>query len=177
MTDTERQDILPKNALPAKPTQVANTSNVQETRVDAKTRVSMSTKQAKLAVPNIPGFHLHWAVSRNVPRMRRAGYEFVNQDEVDINNFDIAGDPGMSGSSDLGSRISVAAGTDVDSGRLYLMKLPEAFWNEDCKKMEEANEAIAASIRGGNIGDSSADHQTHKYLKEGQKLFYPQNKR
>jgi len=172
-----REDILPKKDLPPKVDSDLNPANQPARRVTAETRIPMSSRNAKLAVPEIPGWHLHWAIGSKVNRMLKAGYDFVDQSEVDLNNFDLAGDAGTSGNTDLGSRVSVAAGADVDSGRLYLMKLPEEWWNEDCKRMEEANEKIAAGIRGGNIGDEGEDHKKHKYLKEGQKLFIPRDKR
>jgi hypothetical protein len=96
---------------------------------------------------------------------------------VDVNNFDLAGDPAASGNTDLGSRVSVSAGMDVDSGRLYLMKLRSEWWDEDCKKMEAANEKIAEGIRGGAIGGGGPGDHSRKYLKEGQELFIPASER
>ena len=83
----------------------------------------MSVRDLKLAVPEIEGYHLHYAHEKRVNRMLRAGYEFVDFDEVEVTNLDLAGDRGASGNSDLGSRVSVSAGDSSDSGRLVLMKL------------------------------------------------------
>lgn len=171
-------EVLPKSTAKApEPNPKVNPANAPSPRVTEETRIPMSVRDLKLAVPDIPGYHLHYAHERRVPRMLRAGYEFVEHGEVELNNTDLAGDRSMSGNTDLGSRVSVSAGDAEDSGRLVLMKIRQEWWDKDCAKIEEENEKIAASIRGGNVGDSSADHQAHKYLKEGQELFIPRNKR
>jgi len=173
------EQVLDKKAAatPTPEVKEANPSVTPAKRVTDETRIPMSLRQQKLAVPDIEGYHLHYAVDNRVARMLRAGYEYVGYDEVDLTNVDLAGDRGASGNSDLGSRVSLPAGDSVESGRLVLMKIRNEWWNQDCERMEQENEKIAARIRGGNIGDSSADHVSHKYLKEGQELFIPRKKR
>lgn len=177
MEPTKQTPILEKKASAPAPDLKVNPSVTPPTRVTEASRVPMSVRQQKLAVPDIPGYHLHYAMEKRVPAMLRAGYEFVSADEVDLTNLDIAGDRGTSGNTDLGSRVSISAGDSDDSGRLVLMKLRNEWWNQDCERMEQENEKIAARIRGGNIGDGSEDHSKHKYLKDGQELFIPRNKR
>lgn len=169
--------ILPKSqSAPANKPGV-NPSVTPAKRVTEKTRIPMSTRTGRLAVPDLEGFHLHWAHASRVERMLKAGYEFVEVGEVEVNNMDLAGDMGASGNTDLGSRVSISAGTDVDSGRLYLMKIRQEWRDQDLERMEQANEVIAAGIRGGTIGANGPGDQSNKYLKRGQELFIPRNKR
>src|SRR5574340_311333 len=88
----------------------------------------MSVGQRRLEVPRIDGYHLHWfrGTPGNIARAQQAGYEFVQKDEVSLNDFDLAGDGEDDKGSDLGSRVSVISGDDVSHngqpGRIYFMK-------------------------------------------------------
>jgi hypothetical protein len=148
----------------------------------------MSVPRQRLAVPEIPGFHLHWFLSQNVHRAIQAGYSFVEDDEVDVMNSGVADDAASSGSTDMGSRVSRFAGGLVqgttEPQRLYLMKLPQEWRNADMKKLEEMNERIAAALRGGNApgpgGVSTpegASDRGKRYLKAGQDLFFPKTRK
>ena len=172
------KEVLPKSTAPEQPKE-DNPSVTPSKRVTEETRIPMSTRTLKLEVPELAGYHLHWAVDTRVARMLRAGYERVMADEVDLTNLDIAGDRGASGNADMGSGVSVAAGESVESGRLILMKLRNDWWDADCKRIEAENEKIAAGLRGGTIGMEGPGDQSNRYnkLKEGQELFIPRNKR
>jgi hypothetical protein len=54
----------------------------------------MSVGMRRLEVPAIDGYHLHWFRGNpgNLNRALLAGYEFVEPEEVDLNDFDLAGD-------------------------------------------------------------------------------------
>src|SRR5574340_519779 len=69
----------------------------------------MSVGQRRLEVAPIDGYHLHWFRGNpgNIARAQQAGYEFVQKDEVSLNDFDLAGDGEDDKGSDLGSRVSV----------------------------------------------------------------------
>lgn len=139
-----------------------NPSNERASRVTEATRVPMSLPELKLAVPEIPGMHLHWFRGARVARAIQAGYEHVMADEVTIVNTGLADDASRSGNSDLGSRVSVVAGdADPDSGaveRLYLMKIRQEWWEQDQKALEAKNEKIAATLRGsGDIAPNPED--------------------
>jgi hypothetical protein len=165
-----------------------NPANPAPKRVTEATRIPMSVPRQRLAVPEIPGFHLHWFLSQNVHRAVQAGYSFVEDDEVDVVNSGVADDAASSGSTDMGSRVSRFAGGLVqgttEPQRLYLMKLPQEWRNADMKKLEETNERIAAALRGGNTpgpNGASAPEATgdrgKKYLKAGQDLFFPKTRK
>lgn len=145
-----------------------NPANSVETSLESRSRVPMSMPQLKLAVPEIPGYHLHWmrGDAGRIAQAQRAGYEFVNHDEVNVTNTGLADDAGESGNTDLGTRVSVIAGResgpDGQPGRLYLMKIRQEFWEEDQQLLEDRNESIAAALRGGKIPGTEQDG--HEYV-------------
>ena len=169
------------------PTQV-NPANETAKRVTEATRVPMSVPQMRLEIPAIPGFHLHWFLGRNVPRAQQAGYEFVQPDEVALNQLGIAADREASGSSDMGTRVSVVAGGFVEGNneaeRLYLMKLRQEWRDKDVAALEARNELIAAALRGGKQAPNaptgpaeSEEDARRRYMKQGQDLFYPKKRK
>lgn len=106
----------------------------------ARQRIPMSVPVPRLAVPEIPGFKLRWFYGDpgRIQRAMQGGYEFVNRDEVALNNRDLLGsDSAMSGNTDMGTRVSIISGGDVGAdgqvARMYLMKIPLKFWLEDQK--------------------------------------------
>lgn len=122
--------------------------------------IPMSTGVMRLAVPQKEGYHRHWfrGTQERISRALQAGYKFVDKDDetVAIRNFDLGGGLEDSKGTDLGSRVSVVSGDDVDShgqpGRLYLMECPTELFNHAQKILEARNESIAQSIRGGTLG-------------------------
>lgn len=137
-------------------------------KLSNKTRIPMSVPQQKLSAPDIPGFHTHWMMGTpaRLAQAQRAGYTFVDGSETDTNNFDLAGDPEDSGSTDLGTRVSQVAGRDTspdgDAVRLYLMKLPLELWEEDQKLIGDRNEQVAANLRGDAQIENGYIPQSHK---------------
>ncbi len=159
-----------------------------EKRARSMTRIPMSVPQLRLEVPELEGYFLYWFLGKSVQRAMRAGYTFVEDGDVDVPNLNVAGDASASGSSDMGSRISVIAG-GLDEGtaepqRLYLMKIPQELRDEDVQRIEAANERIAAALRGGQTPgttNASAPGETpqdklKRYLKNGQDLFIPKRR-
>lgn len=136
-------------------------------RLESKARIPMSVPQRHLEAPEIPGYHLHWFLQSRVPRALQAGYTFVDPDETDLPNFDLAGDAQHSGSSDLGSRVSVPAAVGGDSDeRLFLMKLPMELWEQDQAALLARSEQTAAALRGGDPGGANPGDQSHNYIPE-----------
>lgn len=138
-----------------------NPANETGTKADLITfkRVPMTAPTRKLEVPDIPGYKMYWFRSEpgRLQRALRAGYEFVKPEEVDINNFDLAGNLDVPGHSDMGERVSVAAQDGVGENgqflRLYLMKIKLEWWTEDQEKYEvEKIDPIVESLGAGNIG-------------------------
>lgn len=167
--------------LPKATLNPAGVGNAPQTRVTEATRIPMSTPNAKLAVPEIPGYYLYWHRGANVPRALQAGYTFVSDDEVTVEQKGIANDPAVSGNTDLGTRVSVIAGgtvseTDLSPERLYLMKLPLDWHLQDMAKQEASNEHIARALRGGIIGADQDPDRNKRYMKAGQDLFYPKKR-
>jgi hypothetical protein len=150
----------------------ANPANaVKPTNAAVRKRIPMSIPQLKLEAPDIAGYHLHWFLGSRTARALQGGYEFVDEKEVSLNNRNVATDATISGSSDLGSRVSVIAGTGANGlpESLYLMKIKEEFWQEDQKALEKRNQEIADAIYKTKEGlptaeDKSADRGT-KYTK------------
>ena len=158
----------------------ANPANAQAKRVTEATRIPMSVPHLRLEVPKVPGYHLHWFLSQNIPRALKAGYTYVDEEEVDVVSTTLGNGAEESGSTDMGTRISVVAGGIIegttDAQRLYLMKLPEEWREKDMAALEAVNEGVAKALRSGNApgpnGQAAAD-DGRKYMKTGQDLFYP----
>lgn len=164
--------------------QSSNPANAPAKAKETKGRIPMSVPEQKLAVPDIPGFHLHWMLGtpQRLQQAEKAGYTFVQQDEVELNTVGLADNPMSDGHNGLDSRVSVASGKEMEGSqpqRLYLMKLPEQFWQEDQAKLAQRNEAMAATLRGDGIKASEGDN-AHRYIPNdaGNKyLFHPKPKR
>jgi hypothetical protein len=148
-----------------------NPATARKPDIAERKRVPMSTPTRKLEVPEIPGFHSHWFLDRNVARALRGGYEYVDQDEVPANQFSVAGDSTLSGSADLGSRITMIGGTAEGGGveHLVLMKIKEEYWQEDQKAIEQRNAAVIQGIfKNEQIMGSertSAEDRNLRYVK------------
>lgn len=147
-----------------------NPANEQRSRSAVeRTRVPMSLPIQKLQVPEIPGWHLHWIMGTpsRLAQAQRAGYEFVEDTEVDLNRYGVADSPTSSGNTDMGSHVSVLAGSDTADGqaaRLYLMKLREELWLQDQATLEARNEQTAVALRGPlGLQDPSGDN-SHRYV-------------
>jgi hypothetical protein len=150
--------------------------------------VSMSAPVQQLDVPEIEGYVLHWFADRpgRIPRAASIGWQFVETGEVNLNNFGFAADVmNESGNTDLGTRVSLHGGVNENgqSERLYLMKIQTDLWEKGQKVLEERNESIAASIRGGTIGagdastgETSGDARL-RYLKTKATMFLPKHNR
>lgn len=121
-------------------------------------RIPMSVPVQRLSAPDVPGYHLHW-FNGTPERLQRAldgGYEFVDEREMKINNVSLGGDTTRSGNTDMGSRVSVVSGEQIGKDgqptRLILMKIKQEWYEEDQKLVEQRNELVAASLRGGLLG-------------------------
>lgn len=151
----------------AVPSDATNLETVAERK-----RIPFTGPDLKLAVPEISGYHLHWFLGSpaRIQRAIQAGYEFVDQSEVQVNNHLLGGNPLDSGSTDLGTRVSIVAGgedigTDGQATRLYLMKIKEEWWKEDQaaqtgpgSRLEGVRNALLSGMLGreGQRGDDNA---------------------
>jgi hypothetical protein len=151
-------------------------------------RIPMSVPLQKLQVPDKPGWHRHWMLGTpsRIAQAQRAGYRFVDADDADVVSSGIADGAGAHGSTDMGSRVSIVAGSDIGGDgqeqRLYLMEIPEELWQEDQKLLEERNEQIAATIRGGGEVGANPNGSENRYIPDAHRkgvanLFTPKNRR
>lgn len=136
---------------------------VNETSVAERVRVPLSLPVARLSVPEIPGYHLHWF--RGTPqRMQRAlqgGYEMVKDAEVILNSRILGSDTAESGNTSLGTLVSIPAGDDVSPDgqpvQMILMKIKEEWWLEDQKalvapgsRIENVRKALLGGLAGAD---------------------------
>lgn len=175
------EDIKPSGPAKASP------ANAPQKSAE-RSRVPMSLPHLKLAVPEIPGYHLHWmnGTPSRIAQAMKAGYEFVDPEEVDIINTGLADPVSKSGNTDLGSRVSIVAGADIGADgaeqRLYLMKIKQEWFDEDQRGLEERNEETARSLRGGNPdSDTNPYGKEQRYIPEGNRrgvenLFTPKRR-
>lgn len=118
----------------------------------------MSGSERMLEVPPIEGYVLYWFADRpgRIGRKLAEGWEFVSPDEVRVPNFKtISGTVAESGSTDLGTRISVHGyeGDNGQSVRLYLLKIKRELWARRVDEPREMrSEQIAAAMKGRRIG-------------------------
>lgn len=123
----------------------------------------MSLPMLTLEVPERPGYHRHWfrGEAGRLNRALEAGYTFVAPTEVSLNNFDLAGDIDSSGSTDLGTRVSVFDKDAVDAQgqprRLYLMECPQEYFEQSMKYLEDKNDAFASAMQAGLVGGQQQD--------------------
>lgn len=127
-----------------------------------RNRIPLSVPQRKLEVPEMPGYYLRWfkGTPQRLAQAERAGFEFVGTDEIQLNNVVLGGDALKDGNSDLGSRVSVVEGSEVDrQGQavcLYLMKQKREWYLEDQAQVQKRNdsvaEALTSSYRAGQVG-------------------------
>ena len=121
-------------------------------------RIPMSVPVQRLEAPEMPGYHLHWFIGtqERLQRALDAGYEFVDERELKINNVSLGGDSTKSGNTDMGSRVSVVSGQEVGKDgqptRLILMKIKQEWYEADQQLVIDRNEKVAAALRGGLLG-------------------------
>lgn len=137
-------------------------------------RIPMSVPSRKLEVAEIPGWHLYWFLESNIPRAIQGGYEFVQANEVQLNQQNVATDRSVSGNADLGGQVKIVAGASERGGaeHLVLMKIKEEWYNVDRKQIEARNQSVLEAIFRGELAEgakvSPAD-AGKTYLTEGSK--------
>jgi hypothetical protein len=110
----------------------------------------MSAVNRRLEVKSIPGYYLYWFKEENVPAALQAYYEPVMRHEVSLNANSPGITGGVGGNTDMGSGVSLIAGTSEGGQpvRLVLMKLPEEYHQEDMGRLEKRNVEIMQAIFG-----------------------------
>lgn len=126
--------------------------------VQERKRIPMSVPVQKLEVADIPGYHQHWFMGTEdrIARALTGGYEFVDERDAKPFNISLGGDSTASGNTDMGSRVSIVAGTELGRDgqpiRMILMKIRLELYEEDKKLVEDRNDAVANALTGGMIG-------------------------
>ena len=140
--------------------------------IGSRKRIPMSVPKAKLSVPEIDGYHLHWIndYAGRIAQAHQGGYEFVNEEECMINNFSLGTASDLSGNTDMGSRVSVVVGKNEDGTalRAYLMKIRNEWFAEDQEVAQERVNAVDQQIKRGHVGseqDSSRSDTDNRYVK------------
>ena len=123
-----------------------------EVETQRRRRIPMSVPTRKLETPDLPGFHLHWISGEpdRVARASNAGYDFVQEHELPGYRVGFGDEAGIQGNSDLGTRISVVAGgtgSDNQAARLYLMKLPQEYYEEDMAARDAEGQKVVDALR------------------------------
>jgi hypothetical protein len=130
-------------------------------------RIPLSIPRRKLEVDPIPGFVLYWFKESNIPIALEAGYEFVEQGEVRLMSINQANPSDSSGSTDLGSRVSIVGDAIGQRGvpeRLVLMKIREEFWREDRSILDNENAKVIQAIFGGQIMAREQGDHSQSYV-------------
>lgn len=152
--------------------------------VAERKRIPLSVPQRKLEVPEIPGYHLRWlrGTPARLAQAQNAGFEFVSEDEISLNNVALGGDATKAGNSDMGSRVSVIEGGDTDGQgqavRMYLMKQKIEYKQEDDALIQARNDSVRDALVGqlgsGTIGmtgegrpPEDASDQAARYVPRG----------
>ena len=136
-----------------------------EKRKDKKVRVPFSGTRTKLHVDeDFPGYHLYWFndIDGRLQRAENGGYVFVEKSEVpSLGHGAIHQD-----NSDLNSRVSKVVSRGEPVIRAYLMKIKNAYWNEDQKAKEAINNRVDDALRAGTPGGNVVENQ---YVPKGHK--------
>ena len=153
-----------------------NPANAPEKRV--RQRIPMALPTLKLAVPEVPGYVLHWfrGSGQRLQQALAAGYEYVERGELEINSTGLANSYEDDGNTDLGTRVSRASGSDDTEGgnRLYLMKIRQEFWDEDQLAVNARHEQIAGQLRGDKGFAEGGGDNTNRYSRgENRNMFQP----
>jgi hypothetical protein len=133
-----------------------NPANAAATPAAERRRIPMSIPQRKLQVDPIAGYHTHWFRDDNIERAIQAGYEFVDCNEVTVNQQNTATSRGISGNADLGTRVRVVSGMGQNGPEyLTLMKIKEEWHREDMAVLEKRNASVMEAIfqEGKVMGD------------------------
>jgi len=142
-----------------------NPSTTPGKTITERTRIPLSVPQRKLEVPDISGYYTRWfrGTPQRLAQAERAGFTFVTPDEIQLNNVSLGGDAKKDGNSDLGDRVSVVEGSEIDGGgqavRMYLMKQKLEHYKEDAELSQKRNDSIAdaltAAYRQGSVGGAA----------------------
>lgn len=113
-------------------------------------RVPLGSMRLKLTAPKRRGFHRRWIVDRanRLQEAQLAGYEFV-RDEESIEDAGMGRD----------SRVKQYSGEEI----LYLMEIPQAFYDEDQRAKQAEIDEIDETLRRGHVKGANAKDRDAYY--------------
>lgn len=117
--------------------------------VTRESRIAINVPDRRLEVPAIEGYHLHWFLETNIPKAKKAGYEFVTSVETPTVDRSIGGrSPGSQGESLGEDLVTQIAGTDKDGQplQLVLMKIRQEWYLDDQRRIAVRNRAVLDQI-------------------------------
>lgn len=160
-----------------------NPATSADVEFDESKWVPMGSKAGRLKVPEKPGWHRHWFRTEpgRIERAMQAGYRFVDPAEISMIPQQIGGTPEQGGSTDLGSRVSVAAGGFADNGqalRLFLMECPMRLYERAKAMLQSDTDATVDALAAGRGGKDDYAEAGNSYVKGNvPKLFQKKGNR
>lgn len=152
------------------PQDVPNPASDPEADFDESKWVPMGAKSGRLKVPVKPGWHRHWF--RNEPgrieRAMQAGYRFVDPEEISMIPQQLGGSVEQGGSTDLGSKVSVAAGGFGDQGqalRLFLMECPMHLYERAKAMLQRDTDNTVDALAAGRGGKEDYAESGNSYVR------------
>ena len=154
-----------------------NPASDPEAAFDESTWIPMGAKVGRLKVPEKPGWHRHWF--RNEPgrieRAMQAGYRFVDSAEISMIPQQLGGSVEQTGSTDLGSNVSVAAGGYGDNGqamRLFLMECPMRLYERAKAMLQQDTDNTVEALAAGRGNKDDYAEKGNSYVRgDTPKLF------
>lgn len=126
--------------------------------VASSRRGSLAVAKSRFFAPTIPGYWVTWIndLQGRLQQALECGYEFVRAEEFKMENFNVSAQVTVSGSSDMGERISIQAGLDGAGQpyRSYMMKLPMEYHLEDVRLQQAAANRPLDQIKRGALNGS-----------------------
>lgn len=152
------------------PQENPNPATSADVEFDESKWVPMGSKSGRLKVPHKPGWHRHWFRTEpgRIERAMQAGYRFVDPAEISMIPQQLGGTPEQGGSTDLGSRVSVAAGGFADNGqalRLYLMECPQHLYERAQAMLQADTDHTVQALAAGRGGKDDYAEAGNSYVK------------
>jgi hypothetical protein len=122
-------------------------------------RTPFSANRKRLEVTNKEkGYVYRWFNDQDdrISRAQEAGYEFVKKGATAVGDKEVG-----RGNTDINSATSTVVGRTAQSQpiRAFLMRIPEAWYQEDQDKKEATNRMVDDAIRAGKAGGASINNQ------------------
>lgn len=162
--------VAQSNSNVQTPQENPNPATSADVEFDESKWVPMGSKSGRLKVPHKPGWHRHWFRTEpgRIERAMQAGYRFVDPAEISMIPQQIGGTPEQGGSTDLGSRVSVAAGGYADNGqalRLYLMECPQHLYQRAQAMLQADTDHTVQALAAGRGGKDDYAEAGNSYVK------------